>query len=688
MDLSNGETPDIVRLWILRTVLKLGAIRRLVDPDEIGAGDVFSALGISFPSGRFPATAKSLVPKLRSMLAAYPIDVEDVPIPPQLASNIIRIGELLGLTSVERRLLGLAVLARTERALTAAMEMLGYIPTARAYQAVAVLVDATEREVREALCPRGALCRTGLIAVDRDNTSYLQNKIDVLSDGFAERMTLLEADPAELLQDKVFPSRPPTLAWADFGHVQELAELTRAHLGQSVTNLRCGTNILVHGVPGVGKTELARTLAAELGLELFEISSEDEDGDPIDGDRRLRAFRAAQWFFSRRKLLFLFDEVDDVFSGDDGFFRTRSSAQRRKAWMNRTLETNPVPTIWITNYVHSLDPAFVRRFDIVFEMPNPPLAQRKKIIRSATGRMNIDETVVSRLASEATLTPAVVSRAAEVAGLTTEGGKSNGQAAAIVLLVDATLRAQGHAGISKAAPSVLPGIYNTKFINADTEISALSSSLKSGSSARILLHGPPGTGKTAFAQWLARELGVPLNVKRASDLLSMYVGQTEKLLAAAFSDATQDGAALLIDEVDSFLQDRRDTRASWEISLVNEMLTQMESFPGIMLASTNLLSSLDFASLRRFDLKVGLRHLRPEQSWELFMTICEALGVTDIEPQLEHRIRRIGALTPGDFAVVLRQAAFKPPADSMDVYRALVMECEIKEPKSHKIGFT
>ena len=59
-------------------------------------------------------------------------------------------------------------------------------------------------------------------------------------------------------------------------------------------------------------------------------------------------------------------------------------------------------------------------------------------------------------------------------------------------------------------------------------------------------------------------------------------------------------AILLIDEVDSFLQDRRHAQRSWELSGVNEMLTQMESYQGVFIGSTNLMSSLDSAALRRF----------------------------------------------------------------------------------------
>lgn len=112
------------------------------------------------------------------------------------------------------------------------------------------------------------------------------------------------------------------------------------------------------------------------------------------------------------------------------------------------------------------------------------------------------------------------------------------------------------------------------------------------SSGRLCLYGPPGTGKTAFAHYLAKQLAKPLIIKRASDLLSPYIGETEMAVAAAFNQATKQQAILLIDEVDSFLQDRSKARQSWEVSMVNELLTQLEAFDGVFIASTNLMHNL------------------------------------------------------------------------------------------------
>ncbi len=113
---------------------------------------------------------------------------------------------------------------------------------------------------------------------------------------------------------------------------------------------------------------------------------------------------------------------------------------------------------------------------------------------------------------------------------------------------------------------------------------------------------PRGRERPPFGQWLADRLEIPLCMKRASVLLSMYVGGTEQNLTKAFQEAERDGALLFIDALVSFLQDRRHAQRSWEVTGVNEMLTQVENFYGVFIASTNSIEGLDQASLRRFDL--------------------------------------------------------------------------------------
>jgi SpoVK/Ycf46/Vps4 family AAA+-type ATPase len=155
-----------------------------------------------------------------------------------------------------------------------------------------------------------------------------------------------------------------------------------------------------------------------------------------------------------------------------------------------------------------------------------------------------------------------------------------------------------------------------------------------------------------------------------------------------FREAELENAVLLLDEADSYLQDRKQAKRSWEISEVNEMLTQMESFDGLFIASTNLMSSLDAAALRRFDLKLRFDYLKPEQAWLMFTDTITKLGL-QLDESLQKAVAALGMLTPGDFAAVTRQSRLRKIADSSDLLNRLTDECAIK-PDANKraIGFS
>ncbi len=180
----------------------------------------------------------------------------------------------------------------------------------------------------------------------------------------------------------------------------------------------------------------------------------------------------------------------------------------------------------------------------------------------------------------------------------------------------------------------------------------------------------------------------PLIIKRASDLLAPFVGQTEQNIAEAFQQAQEKKAVLMIDEVDSFLSDRRAAQRSWEVSMINEMLTQMESFSGIFIASTNLMDGLDQAALRRFDLKAKFDFLSDEQVWKLFVRHCRKLGLPHRKKALPLQLATLEYLTPGDFAAVIRMARFHPLASAEAFVQALSDEVSHKEhAKKQRFGF-
>lgn len=350
------------------------------------------------------------------------------------------------------------------------------------------------------------------------------------------------------------------------------------------------------------------------------------------------------------------------------------------------LEENPVPTLWLSNSIQGLDPAFIRRFDMVFELPVPPKKQRESILLAACSDL-IDGSSMAAIANSHSLTPAVITRAASVVRSIRDELGHEGSTSAFNLLIGNVLNAQGHKPIQRLASDQLPEVYDPFFINADSNLSQVASGLMGAKSGRLCLYGPPGTGKTAYGRWLADQLEIPLIVKKASDLLSMWVGGSEKCIAQAFQQAEQEQALLLIDEVDSFLQDRRGAQRGWEVSLVNEMLTQMESFPGIFIATTNLMEGLDPAALRRFDLKVKFEYLKPDQALELLLRYCDKLSINLPDTKLQTNLNRLRRLAPGDFAGVVRQHRFRPITSCENFVFALEAECALKEEAKRPIGF-
>lgn len=208
------------------------------------------------------------------------------------------------------------------------------------------------------------------------------------------------------------------------------------------------------------------------------------------------------------------------------------------------------------------------------------------------------------------------------------------------------------------------------------------------SGTRILLTGPSGTGKTAFAEQIARSLHRPLNVIRASEVLGSYVGETERNIKATFEEAAREKAVLLIDEADSFLHSRGDGVNRHNDLKVNEFLIQMEKFPGILFCNTNLPDQLDKATDRRFHFKVGFKPLTKEGVAMLCESYFGRYGIS--EPQVQ-RICAAGDVCPGDFGAVYGKIRFVA-ADKLDADYITEELCKVVEGKKRSwegksIGF-
>ena len=291
-------------------------------------------------------------------------------------------------------------------------------------------------------------------------------------------------------------------------------------------------------------------------------------------------------------------------------------------------------------------------------------------------RLKVDASISHKLAHEFAVAPGLAINAIRAAKLA--GGKDKDLRLALRSVTKAMA-----GGIEPQPTWREDTAFSLDFANADQRLDILAdrlSRLGTNKAASMCLFGPPGTGKSAFARHLAGRMDMPVLHKRASDLISKWVGESEANIATAFSEARAEGAFLIFDEADSLLSDRANANRSWEVTQVNEMLTWMESHELPFACTTNLMDRLDPASLRRFTFKVRFGFLDREQArraFEQFFGQRAPAQVGDIE-----------MLTPGDFAVVRRRANLLGfEGDPNALADALAAEVSAKPLATRRIGF-
>ncbi len=505
-------------------------------------------------------------------------------------------------------------------------------------RAISLLVGEPQRVVEECLAPGSDLLSAGLLQL-RDGEQIggysarfvvplrIGASLDRTYPGFTEMRNDLLGEPMAA-----------SVAASDYEHVSADRDLVTAILRGGATRQAAGVNILLYGPPGSGKTELAKVAAREAGLVIYAAGEESQQGGEAD-----RGGRLTDLVFSNRLLhgekgvALLFDEMEDV-----AVHLIRRGGS--KVYLNRLLETNPVPIIWTSNELGNIDPALLRRMTLAVELKRPPAAQRARIMEQMLKRhdLSISPGEIERLAHSIDATPAIMENAIRAAKL------AGGGAETIERVARGIMRAV--TGVGQRRIVTIPA-FDPELTTASRDLIQLADQLVGGQARAfsLCLYGPPGTGKSAFARYLAGRLGLQVLQIRASDILGMYVGQSEKNIAAAFEEAREAGAMLVFDEADSLLWDRRDAQRSWEASQVNEMLTWMEEHPLPVCFTTNLMDRIDQASLRRFTFSVRFDYLDGpalERAWRVFFGIdvpsADGLAYTN--------------LAPGDFAKARKQA--------------------------------
>ena len=596
----------------------------------------------------------------------------------KLLDNSVMLAKVLGLSSAESWVLSCAALAKYKRDVRSVLVDCKVTHSLEAYQQLERISGIAWLDIQHALKPGSRLEMLGLM-----DSPIVEGAITDLGDFMRLSDRLLPpllghyTSEAELMAVFTKPAAQARLKMLDYPHIEADARYLKALLGASKAPAPTGTddaaamikgiNILIYGPPGTGKTELAKLLANEAACELYEVESTDSRGASLTGRDRYRSLQISQAFLKgRANTVLLFDEVEDVFppataqligalSGNHADDDERGPAVSGKAWVNQTLENNPVPTLWVCNNIRQIDPAYLRRFQYHLELRNPPAHVRENIVRKHLAGIDVSEAFISQLAEKSTLSPAQIESASRFVRLI--GSQLDEPAQALIeRQLDASNKALGIKQTQAGRVSVTG--YELDYLNTECQfpLEKVIASLKRKGAGTLCFYGLPGTGKTALAEHIANSIEKPLMIKRASDLVSKFVGETEQNMAEMFAEAQREGAVLLLDEADSFLQNRQMAQRNYEVSEVNEMLQGMERFEGIFICTTNLMDRIDEAALRRFSFKIKFMALKPAMREKMF--VSQALGgdASAMKPLWQTRLAKLRLLAPGDFAVVTRQA--------------------------------
>ncbi|MCQ2077541.1 MAG: ATP-binding protein [Bacteroidaceae bacterium] len=454
-------------------------------------------------------------------------------------------------------------------------------------------------------------------------------------------------------------------------------------------------HILFYGREGTGKTELAKVLASELGMRLLDVGMGDENMDNMTRlNNRIRSLLMADWECQKDGGFILMDEADQVLNCAE------------KGYLNILFENIKTPIIWITNSMNSITNSTRRRFNYALEFSSFGKEERLSIWKSvlkandAECMLTVDQ--LKSIAEEIPVMAGTATLAIQQAKLL-----KNNSAFDVVREVATAHAKLLDIPISARKKSASSHLYNTEFIHFDDETFDLHAiepmlknfnemwkkSIDSGTqeNLNILLYGPPGTGKTAFVEYIASTLmGRELVVKRTSDILGRYVGDTEKGIRDAFEEAEKTQSILFLDEADSLLESRQSAEKHWEITQVNEFLCQMENFNGLFIAATNNLFALDLAIRRRFQMKIGFGYMNQKQielAWRTFFGEIPCCAKCVVCPR---DISEKTNLTISDFASIKRKIRYMPN-DSLSlnlISEMMTEEIACKdEHRGRRLGF-
>jgi transitional endoplasmic reticulum ATPase len=495
----------------------------------------------------------------------------------------------------------------------------------------------------------------------------------------------------------------PLVTWEDIGDLEEvkqkIREIVELPLKHPELFERLGIEppkgILLYGPPGTGKTLLAKALANEIGAYFITINGP-EIMSKFYGESEERLRRIFDEAQANAPAIIFIDEIDSIAPKREevvGEVEKRVVSQLLTL-MDGLKERGKVIVIGATNRPEALDPALRRpgRFDREIEIPPPDKRARREIFAVHTRNMPLAEDV--DLDKIADITHGYTG--ADIAALVKEAAMNamrrfiqqenidlNQPIPAEKLEKVRVSMEDFLAAMKSIQPSLMreviveiPEVRWSDIGGLDDVKQELRESIewpmkyphvfeKMGVEPPkgILLFGPPGTGKTLLAKAVATESGANFIAIRGPEVLSKWVGESEKAIRQIFRRARMVAPAVIFfDEIDSIAGIRGSDPSGVIDRIVNQLLTELDGIQPlrrvVVIAATNRPDLLDPALLRpgRFDKLIYVPPPDLKARIEIFKVHTRKLPLAE-DVNLEELARRTDGYTGADIAAVCKEAA-------------------------------
>ena len=456
------------------------------------------------------------------------------------------------------------------------------------------------------------------------------------------------------------------------------------------------THILLHGASGGGKTSYAHSIANESGLPAYEVAkNENKSGG------RKAAIKACVNSTNNKDSIIIVDNADEILRRK--YIYSKDAEAEDKYWLINILKKPATKIIWIADNIEDIDAAVLGHFSFSLEFKQINRRQRIGAWKSILNKHRLKNSFSDEELEELSKYPVntdVIDRCVKMA-IDIALPEKNHLKEIVIKNVEAQME------LVRGKPNNKDKIennYSLEGLNVEGDLPTIMCQLEAfdkylqnsdrslNRNFNLLFYGPPGTGKSELARYIGKHLGREIMCKRASDIISKWVGETEQNINKVFRQAEEEDIILIIDEADTFLYRREWAIRSWEIMGTNEFLTQMERFRGILICTTNMLQGLDGASIRRFNHKIKFDYLKPEGNVIFYKRLMASLASDSFNENIENELRSIRQLTPGDFRIVRDRYSFYKPQDLNHqlLLESLTREAGIKQFQrdgGKRIGF-